>query len=78
MRLLRTGPFEPGREKLELVEFQWPIQVPPYAILSHTWTDDEVLYKDVQAKDVANKKGFIKLKNSFDQARRDGWQYLWA
>ena len=48
MRLLRTGPYEPGCEKFELVE-KFGSQIPKYAILSHTWGDDEVTYEHVRA-----------------------------
>lgn len=48
MRLLRTGPYEPGCEKFELIE-KFGSQIPKYAILSHTWGDDEVTYEHVRA-----------------------------
>ena len=48
MRLLRTGPYEPGCEKFELIE-EFGSQIPKYAILSHTWGDDEVTYEHVRA-----------------------------
>ena len=48
MRLLRTGPYEPGCEKFELIE-RFGSQIPEYAILSHTWGDDEVTYEHVRA-----------------------------
>ena len=35
MRLLKTGPYVPGDEKLEIIE-KWGQDIPPYAILSHT------------------------------------------
>ncbi|GAB7325536.1 hypothetical protein MBLNU13_g09540t1 [Cladosporium sp. NU13] len=48
MRLLYTGPYEPGCEKFELIE-KFGSQIPKYAILSHTWGDDEVTYEHVRA-----------------------------
>lgn len=48
MRLLRTGPYEPGCEKFELIE-KFGSQIPKYAILSHTWGDDEVTYEHVRS-----------------------------
>jgi hypothetical protein len=48
MRLLRTGPYEPGCERFELIE-KFGSQIPTYAILSHTWGDDEVTYEHVRA-----------------------------
>jgi hypothetical protein len=48
MRLLRTGPYEPGCEKFELIE-KFDSDIPKYAILSHTWGDGEVTYEHVRA-----------------------------
>jgi hypothetical protein len=42
MRLLKVDSPE-----LELVEF-FGNKIPEYAILSHTWGDDEVLYGDLK------------------------------
>jgi hypothetical protein len=47
MRLLRTGPYEPGCEKFELIE-KFGSQIPKYAISSHTWGDDEVTYEHIR------------------------------
>ena len=35
MRLLKTGPYVPGAEKLEIIQ-KWGQDIPAYAILSHT------------------------------------------
>lgn len=56
--------------------------VPPYAILSHTWEDDEVRFEDVcfgKSTSVmpTDKQGYTKIKYSCDQARRDGLEYIW-
>ncbi|KAE9372502.1 HET-domain-containing protein, partial [Stipitochalara longipes BDJ] len=51
-----------------------------YAILSHRWGVDEVLFKDLHgSKDLnllRNKQGFSKVKRCCEQASRDN--YLWA
>ena len=58
-------------------------QVPPYAILSHTWGHQEVLLQDMQAPeldirlDPRKKEGFDKIVNSCAQAMKDGHQYIW-
>lgn len=51
----------------------------PYAILSHTWQDDqEVTYTDVLArKDVKSKKGFDKIRATCNQAKKNGIKYVW-
>ncbi|KAK4226422.1 putative vegetative incompatibility protein HET-E-1 [Podospora fimiseda] len=51
-----------------------------YAILSHTWDEDEVLFDDIfdQQKPLpTHKKGFEKVKESCEQAAKDGFNYIW-
>lgn len=56
----------------------------PYAILSHRWEDEEVLFMDVAnaqnaiSERTSNKLGYIKLEGARKQARQDGFQYLWS
>ena len=76
MRLLKTGPYPPGQERFELIE-RYGDQIPEYAILSHTWGDDEVLYADIQNGTARNRKAYGKLTKAFTQARKDGYGYLW-
>ncbi|KAM3413975.1 hypothetical protein BST61_g10641 [Cercospora zeina] len=52
----------------ELVEFSGR-EIPEYAILSHTWALDEVLYRDVVLGTSANRAGYQKLKMAATQAR---------
>lgn len=52
--------------------------IPHYAILSHTWEKEEVLFADFQDMAVARrKKGFDKIRKSCEQAVRDGLDYCW-
>jgi hypothetical protein len=51
--------------------------IPVYAILSHRWTDDEVLFKDIEENTSINKAGYFKLQGAISQARADGCAYLW-
>ena len=50
----------------------------PYAILSHTWGEDqeEVTFKDLMEGQRKAKAGYEKLIFSVDQAARDGLQYF--
>jgi hypothetical protein len=53
---------------------------PNYAILSHTWEDEEVLFEDI--RDTSNidwsaKKGYFKIKMTCDQALEDGCDFVW-
>ncbi|KAK4142191.1 uncharacterized protein C8A04DRAFT_30148 [Dichotomopilus funicola] len=68
MRLLDVRTFE-------LCEFVG--KPPPYAILSHTWEDDEVTFQDIANLDLARKKkGFTKIQLCCEQALHD--DYDWA
>lgn len=53
--------------------------VPPYAILSHTWGSDEVLYQDILKGfcSVASHPGFSKVQGCCAQARSVGFQWVW-
>jgi hypothetical protein len=51
---------------------------PPYAILSHTWTDGEVMYNELVAGTAANKAGYVKIRFCVEQAAKDGLEYSWV
>ncbi|KAI0546131.1 HET-domain-containing protein [Xylaria curta] len=78
MRLINTF-------TLELKEFF--NNVPPYAILSHTWGDEEVTFQEYLAaaglysnRDayIKRKAGFRKIIGACERAQSDGLQYLWC
>ncbi|KAI0897169.1 HET-domain-containing protein [Annulohypoxylon nitens] len=53
---------------------------PPYAILSHTWGNGEVLFQDVQNLQDTGwklKPGYKKVAGSCRQAAQDGYDYIW-
>jgi hypothetical protein len=54
--------------------------VPPYAILSHTWGSDtdEVSFRDITDDTGKSKAGYDKIWFCGRQARRDGLQYFWV
>jgi hypothetical protein len=54
--------------------------VPPYAILSHTWGVDEVVFDDLinANTDHTTMKGWYKIQQSCEQTLQDGLEYLWA
>ncbi|KAK8062175.1 HET domain-containing protein [Apiospora hydei] len=69
MRLLHT-------QDLTLKEFvgRWP----DYAILSHTWEDDEVLFADIANLEHARSKaGFRKIQEACRAAADDGLKWIW-
>lgn len=54
--------------------------LPPYAILSHTWDQDnskEVTFQDLTGGIAECKAGYVKLRFCERQARADGLQYFW-
>jgi len=50
-----------------------------YAILSHTWEEDEVMYEDMENLDSAHqKKGFRKIELCCRQAAEDELEWAWV
>lgn len=71
MRLINTT-------SLQLKSF--PGHVPPYAILSHTWGEEEVAFQDIEmgTKFASGLKGFAKIRGCCEQAVRDGYEWAWV
>ncbi|KAK2770737.1 het domain-containing protein [Colletotrichum kahawae] len=71
MWLLNTQTF-----KLE--EFTDPAAV-KYAILSHTWENDEVSFREISdLNSAATKAGFSKIEKTCELARQKGLRYAWV
>ena len=51
-------------------------ELPPYAILSHTWGREEVTFDDVQAGKADCLHGYLKVLGSCEQAKSDGLDYV--
>ena len=52
---------------------------PPYAILSHTWDEDqEVTYSELVSGTGKDKTGYAKIRFCVDRAAEDGLQYSWV
>ncbi|KAL8866555.1 MAG: hypothetical protein Q9174_006233, partial [Haloplaca sp. 1 TL-2023] len=69
MRLLNTS-------TLKLHNFSEK-DIPPYAILSHTWGKDEVTFQDVNKPGVQEQEGYAKITGCCTVALADGWDYIW-
>ncbi|OOF95043.1 hypothetical protein ASPCADRAFT_507032 [Aspergillus carbonarius ITEM 5010] len=69
MRLLQVS-------DLKLVEFL-PDSIPPYAILSHTWGKDEVLFEDILNNTATNKSAYVKVEGAAKQASANNLEYVW-
>jgi hypothetical protein len=63
---------------LELKDFVG-VGIPPYAILSHTWGDNEVTFRDMRKdrKAAKGKAGYTKVQKCCEKALQDGHQYVW-
>ena len=70
MKLLNTN-------SIRLEEFIGQ-NIPEYAILSHTWEDDEVSFQDLQDPWHTGKKGFAKIFKTCQLAAAAGIRYAWV
>ncbi|KAI0443500.1 heterokaryon incompatibility protein-domain-containing protein [Xylaria telfairii] len=52
-------------------------EVPPYAILSHTWNEEEVSFSDFQDGKGPSLKGYQKIRSCCRQAVSDGLDAIW-
>ncbi|KAI4283874.1 MAG: hypothetical protein L6R38_001835 [Xanthoria sp. 2 TBL-2021] len=69
MRLLKT-------QTLEFVEIVRPERT-EYAILSHTWGEEEVSLEDFHKPESKRLQGYKKIERCCARARRDGFGYVW-
>ncbi|KAK4441876.1 hypothetical protein QBC34DRAFT_458153, partial [Podospora aff. communis PSN243] len=53
-------------------------EIPPYAILSHTWGDEEVLFGDLADGTAEKKSGYTKIQFCGAQAERDRLRFFWV
>ena len=51
--------------------------IPKYAILSHTWEEEEVSFKDMSDPSRNNKKGYRKIEMTCQVASQAGLSYAW-
>jgi hypothetical protein len=64
--------------KTKILEEFFGDYIPQYAILSHTWGQNEVAFKDVQQYGpFGYKSGSTKIDGCCQQARRDSLEYVW-
>jgi hypothetical protein len=65
----------------EITEFLFDSDIEPYAILSHTWAEEEVTFENFQSlpKDtLRTKKGYAKINRCCLQAAADGYDWAWV
>ena len=73
MRLLKRN----VNGQFSLTQFRHD-KIPPYAILSHAWADEEVVFKDITDDTAREKLGYEKIRFCGEQASRDGQEYFWV
>jgi len=74
MRLLNT-------ETWEMKEFVSHEELPPYAILSHTWQNQEVTYQDWdngKVSSIDHMAGLEKIKAFGRKAAFSGLEWIWV
>lgn len=49
-----------------------------YAILSHTWGEEEVTFQDMHQSRASGKLGYTKIAHTCDQAIKDGANFAWV
>lgn len=74
MRLLRTN----LKDGLRLESFDDIRLTPKYAILSHTWDKEEVLFEHISAQKAKRQKGYKKIEGCCNRAKQDGFEYIWV
>jgi hypothetical protein len=52
-------------------------EIPPYAILSHRWSPEEVTYRDFVSGKSTDKAGYGKIEFCSRQSAIDGLRYFW-
>jgi hypothetical protein len=55
----------------------WAGAGPPYAILSHTWEQEEILLADIRDGTAESKKGYAKLIGCCKKAAEYGFDWVW-
>jgi hypothetical protein len=66
-------------ETMQLEDFTMR-RLPQYAILSHTWTEEEVSFQEFsnQTTDIVKKEGFIKIMRTCGLAAENHVKYVWV
>lgn len=60
------------------LEYFMESKIPKYAILSHTWEDEEVTFQEFGQDSAKSKKGYRKIERTCEEARKHGLCYAWV
>jgi hypothetical protein len=63
-----------------MTEFISDEDIPPYAILSHTWGEGEVSLQQWEqiSPETTQLLGYQKVKQFGERAAADGWNWIWV
>lgn len=64
-------------DTLQFEEFQGE-KIPKYAILSHTWGDDEVMFEDFHSPSARGMAGYEKIVSTCRLAKQHSLGYAWV
>lgn len=53
-------------------------EIPPYAILSHTWEKEEVSFEDFSTSQAISKSGYEKIRMCCETAKLSDIKYVWV
>jgi hypothetical protein len=53
-------------------------EIPPYAILSHTWEKEEVSFEEFSTLQATSKSGYEKIRMCCDTAKLSDIDYVWV
>ncbi|KAK3644335.1 hypothetical protein LTR56_005427 [Elasticomyces elasticus] len=51
--------------------------IPKFAILSHTWGDDELTFQGIQNPEASTWPSFVKVRRTCELALKDGLEWVW-
>ena len=71
MRLIKA-------DTLQIHQFADVDNAPAFAILSHTWGDQECTLRDMEDASIEARAGYMKIKYCCDQALKDGLEWAWV
>lgn len=57
---------------------EFPSDPPPYAILSHTWGEEEVVFEEIEQDEAVEKQGYDKIRGCCAQAKAAGLRFAWV
>jgi hypothetical protein len=63
---------------IQIHEFIDVDNAPPFAILSHTWSNQECSLQDMKDPNVKSRTGYKKIRYCCDQALKDGLEWAWV